>query len=295
MDRSILRLCVGVQLCLLAILIPVAAGSSLDIRWSSGLSLLCVIAVVHGIGWYLHRERDRLAPMVLTIALLSSMSALLAPAQYYAVQTGRPLIDPWLARADALLGIHVPDLARWTAAHPVVALVLWLAYGSLVLQSAVVPVMLQFWQRADRQREFLFLFHFCAIVTVASLALYPAACAFQYYGFTSTLPQDRFIAHFNGLRDGTFREIDVLALEGLISMPSFHTAVGLMTTWAMRGLPPFAWMAAINLTMVAATVLSGAHYVVDLLATAVLFAVSVGLERAFVGARPAPAADSRVG
>ena len=33
-----------------------------------------------------------------------------------------------------------------------------------------------------------------------SLALFPAECAFLFYGFESTIDQTRFIAHFEGLR-----------------------------------------------------------------------------------------------
>ena len=49
--------------------------------------------------------------------------------------------------------------------------------------------------------------------------------------------QERFIAHFNGVRDGTFTTIRFDDLEGLISMPSFHVAGGMMVTGVSR-LPP---------------------------------------------------------
>ena len=116
-------------------------------------------------------------------------------------------------------------------------------------------------------------------MTVASLALFPAACAFSYYGFESTLPQGRFLAHFNGFRTGSLSVIRFDDLEGLISMPSFHVAGGLMLTWAFRGYRVVWVFAVLNGLLMAATVLSGAHYGVDLPATALLFGASVVVHR----------------
>lgn len=274
-NPSIVRLCALVQGGVILAMIPLSAISDLSILWSSGLPSFVAIGMLYSVALYLTSQRDPIGGMVLAIAMVASMGLILSPAQYFAVRLNQPLIDPWLARADALLGIHVPDLARWTAQHPALSIVLNLAYWSLVPQCVIVPIILQFHHRRDRLWEFVFHFHFCAVITVTALALVPAACAFQYYGFTSTLPQQRFIEHFNGLRDGTFRQINFQAMEGLISMPSFHAALGLMATWVMRGSRPFAWFLGLNAVMVAATVLSGAHYAIDVVFTFALFAVSV--------------------
>ncbi len=69
-------------------------------------------------------------------------------------------------------------------------------------------------------------------------------------------------------------------IDGLISIPSFHTAGGLMVTWAFRH--HRAWLvtfAVVNVLLIAATVLSGTHYAIDVLATGVLFLGSLGLWR----------------
>lgn len=226
------------------------------------------------------------AETVFAFLLMLVLSHILAPAQYAAVALNRPLIDPFLARADAALGVHVPDLAEWVRAHPAANGVLTWAYYTLIWQFAlVVPVLglvvkdrLSLW-------EYLFHFHTCAIITVVALAIFPAQCAFQYYGFESTLDQTRFIEHFNGFRDGSLTTIHLNDLEGLISVPSFHAAGGLMVTWTVRK-----WRllliptAAVNVALIAATFLTGAHYFVDVLITVAMFAASVLLYRVW-GAR----------
>jgi hypothetical protein len=119
-------------------------------------------------------------------------------------------------------------------------------------------------------------------VTLVGVALLPAECAFTYYGFTSLLDQTRFINHFDALRGGIFAEIRYDNIEGLISFPSFHTAGGLMVTWAMRH--HRAWLVpvfALNVLLISATVLTGAHYAIDVVVTAVMFAGSVWLWRAW--------------
>ena len=60
-------------------------------------------------------------------------------------------------------------------------------------------------------------------------------------------------------------------LEGLVAFPSFHTAAGLLYIWAFWPLRLLRWPAiVVNCAMIATTPLGGAHYVIDLLAGAVV-------------------------
>lgn len=227
------------------------------------------------------------------------LTNILSPAQYLAVALHRPLIDPALAWGDSLMGVNVSLLAEWTREHPLLNLVLAASYSTLLVQLGLIISILGLWMR-DRAglREYLFHFHVCAVVTVLALAIFPAACAFQHYGFESTLDQTRFIAHFTAVRSGTMRTIRLDDLEGLISTPSFHVAGACMTTWALRRravLLPIA--VGVNSLLIASTVLSGAHHLIDVIVTGALFAISVfawrhvvdrtGLNLASPGAAPA--------
>jgi hypothetical protein len=140
-------------------------------------------------------------------------------------------------------------------------------------------------------------------VTVGALALFPAASAFQYLHFQSTLDQSRFITQFDGVRSGVFNSIRFDDLEGLVSMPSFHVAGALIVVWSLRRHGRLFWPAvSLNVLLAAATVLTGAHYAVDLFGTAAMFAASIWLWNAVARkwiARPsaavAPAATSVAG
>ena len=289
----VVRLIVLAQLVLAGVLAPLYGVSGLVVDGWSFVPPVLLTAQLFALAAFLGVQ-DRSFALVLSIALLLSGSLIASPAQYLAVRLQQPLIDPWLARMDAALGFNVGEFAAWTAARPWLASVLASAYFTLIPQLVLTPVLLVADRAYDRMWRFLLHFHVCAAGTVAALALFPAACAFQYYGFTSTLPQERFITQFNGLRDGTFTTVSYSSLEGLISVPSFHMAGALMVVWAFRGWRLFPIVLILNTALVAATVLSGAHYIIDLPLTVVLFIGAVVFERWYISTtatnpQPSPA------
>ena len=280
--RAIIGTCLT-GLALLAVLtVPFYSTFGLHVNWASMLPYVSLLATLVGLTAYLVRHpgppRERaFGDVTGAMSLIVALLILLTPAQYLAVAQQRPLIDHWLAAADALMGVHVPSLTDWTRAHPFVDQGLRIAYFSLGAQFVATPLLLGIaFKSAQRVWEFTFHFFACLLVALAALAVFPAACAFQFYGFESTIDQARFIAHFNGVREGVFNTIHFDDLEGLVSMPSFHVAGGIFVTWAFRDRVAVASaVGLLNLGLMAATVLTGAHYFIDLLASAILFAVSV--------------------
>ena len=221
------------------------------------------------------------AETFLTLALFLLLGMLVGPGQYGAAALDRPLIDGGLAAADAAIGVHVPTLAEWTRQHPLVAQTLVTAYFTLLPQFFAPFVLLGLVFRDRRALwEFSFHFHVAAFVTIACFALWPAACAFTYYGFESVIDQARFIRHFNGLRDGTMTMVTLGDIEGLVSFPSFHVAGAMAVTWAFRHRPwCLAILLALNVPLILATVLTGAHYAIDIIASGLLLAGSVWVYR----------------
>lgn len=280
------RRILAIQLSVLAVSAALYPVTGLSIAWHTALPPVSLLLLLLGVwGWYATRPADRnrgfAADTLLATFLLVLFTNVGGPAQYAGVALGLPLIDPWLASADASLGIHVPALTGWTAGHPYLTLALVAAYFTLLPQF-VLPLIVLGLAYKDREAlwEYVFHFHVCLAVTLAGVALLPAACAFSYYGFTSLIDQTRFISHFEGLRAGTLTVIRFDDIEGLISFPSFHVAGGMMVTWAFRRYRR--WLVALgilNVMLISATVLTGAHYGVDLLFTTLLFAGSVRLWR----------------
>ena len=67
-------------------------------------------------------------------------------------------------------------------------------------------------------------------------------------------------------------------LEGLITFPSFHTAIAILFAWAVWR-TPYVWFAGLvtNVLMILSTPLSGSHYVIDLAGGAVVATVAIAL------------------
>lgn len=279
----------GAQLLLFVAFAPGYAVFNLHIAWSTTLPQIGGQAILLALWLYFRRYDDHpkkgiIPEIILVTSLLILLTNIASPAQYVAVALRRPLIDPWLARADALLGVNVATLAAWTASHSVFAGILSLCYFSFLPQFLLPIFIIGLWHRnRERLWEFAFHFHVCLIVTLVSFALFPAECAFQHYGFRSTIDWTRFITQFNGVRAGTFHVIKFNDLEGLISMPSFHVAGGLVVTWAFRGYRRlFLPLTVLNFGLIAATFFSGAHYFIDVIASVLLVAASVLVYRRWV-------------
>jgi membrane-associated phospholipid phosphatase len=67
-------------------------------------------------------------------------------------------------------------------------------------------------------------------------------------------------------------------MTGVVSFPSFHTAMALAYVWAFRKTGAIGWViAALNLVMVAAVPWYGGHYLVDMIAGAATLLLSVAL------------------
>jgi hypothetical protein len=285
------------QLCLAAALAPWYSVYGLSIDWRTTWMLPPAYLALFTAWLYSRRyaehPRKFIVPdVLLALFLLLFLTNIASPAQYLAVALRRPLIDDLLVRWDAALGINVMSLAQWTRSHPTVSLSLSVCYATLMVQF-LLPLVVLGLRHRDRQGlwEYVFHFHFCLLITIAALALFPAECAYTHMGFTSTIDQARVVRQITALRAGTFHVIDFTDLEGLITMPSFHAAGGMMVTWAFRKhRAMFAALVVVNAGLIAATFMSGVHYFVDVLGSAVLFAISVAAYRALAVKR----ADERL-
>jgi membrane-associated phospholipid phosphatase len=284
--NPVARRVIALQAAILALTAPLYPLVGISIRWSTALPYVGVLSFMLGV-WLLYvltpsrRRKIMFAEALLATLLLVLFTNIVGAAQYPVLALGFPAVDRWLAASDAALGIHVPTLTAWTGSHPTFTRVLILSYFSLLPQFVLPIIALGMFYR-DRigMWEYIFHFHFCLAVALLCVALMPATVPISYYGFESLIDQTRFINHFARLRSGTFTELAVNEIEGMISFPSFHVAGGLMVTWAFRGHRRwFAALVVLNTLLIVSTVLTGVHYAIDVVGAVVLFAGSVLLWR----------------
>ena len=284
--------CLAVVALLALVTLPLYPLVGLAIQWRSAYAVAIVVGCLMAfwLFYYLSPGRSphdwRLAESAFALLVLFLLSQVLLPAQYLAAALNRPTIDPLLARWDAAFGVHLPAIVEWTRERRSLADLLVWSYRSFTWQLSLLPILLGIVLR-DRKAlwEFVFHFYFCAVVILPIFALWPAACAFTYFGFDSILNQTQFIRHFAEVRDGTLRVLAFGNMTGLVSMPSFHVAGAFMVTWALRR--HTLWLvpvAVVNLLLTVSTVATGAHYLVDVFGTMLLFGASLWLFRC-VGSR----------
>jgi membrane-associated phospholipid phosphatase len=259
------------------------ASLGLSVQWATVVIGELFLGLTFGVwlNFYLTPGGSKewfVAELMFVVSLMVFLTNVGSPMQYGDVALGLPYADPWLAAADAALGIHVPTLAAWTVAHPSINVLLRVSYFSLLPQFVLTVAVLAAFRDREGLWEFAFHVHVCVIVTVATLIVWPAVCPPEYYGFRPTIDMTHLIQQIQGFHQGAMKVVRFDELEGLVSFPSFHVAGALIVLWAARRrrwllMPLVCW----NLVLIASTFMTGVHYVIDVIASVPLFLGSVAL------------------
>lgn len=199
------------------------------------------------------------------------------------------LADASLAAADSALGFDWLALFHLYQANPAVVAVSRWIYASMLVQLPLVTILLFALGDANRGWSFVTAWWIACLLTLAIFPLAPAAGPFVLNGIA---PADipNLLREFPwttgptiaGLRDGSISDASQ-AMAGLVSFPSFHTAAGVMFAWAAW---PFRWprwpMVILNLAMIASTLVSGSHYLIDLIGGAAVAFIAIAIAKVLV-------------
>lgn len=255
----------------------------LSIDWASEIGVVVVLLALCGVWfnfyWTPGGQREWfVGEVVFLVTLVLFLSNVASPMQYGAIALGFPYCDWWLAAADAAIGINVMKLAAWTFVHPGFAAIMHVSYDTLLPQFVLAILLLAIYRERELLWEFTFHFHFCALVTVALLIVFPAVCPPAYYGFRPTIDMTHLIGQIKGLHEGTLKVVRFDELEGLVSFPSFHAAGGMIVTWAFRRRRwIFVLLACVNVLLVLSTFVTGVHYLIDVIGTVPMVLASVAI------------------
>lgn len=228
-----------------------------------------------------HRFVRDLAEYLALATLIALVGAL---ASYPDAAVSHGFIDPTLARADAALGFDWVAWYRVVAAHRWLQLSGRVAYDAIYWTPAAILAFFAWTGRQDRARALLASLAIAAAITLTLFAFLPAVGPFAYlwrgpapYMPVSGLWQPLLIPP---LREHHLHVVDVGALRGLVSIPSYHTAAGVLfiaAAWPERRLR---WpVLAVNAAMLLATPVEGTHYLVDMIAGAGVAGVALALVR----------------
>jgi membrane-associated phospholipid phosphatase len=256
---TIIALTIGIDLVWAhAIGIKIVLSSGLVIGFSLMAGINLIYATV--------RPDQRIAAFASAAAQLTAFSAAAAVLSYLTVTSRFPLIDRYLAAADAAFGLDWLGFFTWVKDHPLIEFVLGLSYGSGLLQVGALLVTLIVVGQHERLRQFVWLFVLTLLIIILLSWVMPAEGAWAYYG-VSRMTSAYYLPDFYALRAGTLSEISMARVTGIIQFPSFHAALALILIYVCRGIPYlFPVCLVLNAVMIFSTATWGGHHFSDIAA-----------------------------
>jgi len=259
-----------------------AGRVGIDVQ-SLGAPLLLLAFVV---GAYAVYRRWRPEPVIGDIcgalAVIIVSGAVAGIISLAGLRIGAPLIDGNLAAYDRALLLDTRPIVVATAASPVFANLLGLAYVSSFPIVFASVVFLGWTRYVKPLWQLAFVFAFTAVGCSAFSAFFPASGAFAYFSYPADvlggLPTGAGIYHlqkFEYYRDAVAPMISMSSLQGVVTFPSFHCCLALMTAFAYV---QHRWLFVISLAwnglVLISTIPIGGHYIVDLPAGAALWGLA---------------------
>ncbi len=204
------------------------------------------------------------------------------------MSAGMPLADQQLAAIDAGLGFDWIAYVKWVDRAPVLSVLMEACYGSLTSYvSLLFGILLVSRDGLKYCRELIALFMITAVACSTIGMFFPAVAAAQFYQpaqslFTHINPHagSYHLDHLAALRSGLPMRLDLDNLPGLVTFPSFHTAMGIIAIYCARGsrlLLPASII--VNGIMIASTPVFGAHYLVDVVGGGLVSLVAIAIYR----------------
>jgi membrane-associated phospholipid phosphatase len=255
------------------------SGFRVDPNLGVGPPLWAALALVSG--WLARRVgHAQIAAGLETTGLVYAQGFISFFVIYPLMTLPLPLIDVYAASADALLGFHWPDFAELFRFHDNLTWAMKIVYRSFSWQPALVAVALCAANRIDRAWSFVTAAVIGLCITALVGTLLPALPAISHFAvkpwplLATTRPEaPAFVIH--QLKSGV-RFIDQPMLTGVIGFPSFHATSAVLFAWALFPMKSLRWPAIfLNLVMLVATIVIGAHYLVDLFAGCAIAILSI--------------------
>jgi len=271
----------------LAVCLCIFAFTSFTIGTSAFPTMFLCLCWVAGCGLLARRYRmERTALLLEAFAIPAIIGGMGLVSIIAIAAISGPFVDSALVQIDARLGFNWLALYNFHADRPWLIRISYLVYWSFSFQTILVPFMLWLWRRDEMIWRYIAAFALALIPTILIFPFVPAEGAYNYFN----LPLDgldnaqwKFAPYIEGLRNGTIRDM-TRASAGLIAVPSFHAAAGVLFLWAAAGIPIIRWpMIALNIGMIFTALVIGAHYLTDIIAGVSVALIAIRLAPSLLG------------
>lgn len=228
-----------------------------------------------------------------SVGLFMGVGLLGAVATYPLSADTRGSVDAVLQHIDEAL--HFDWLAWYelVAAHRSLQILGTAAYQSIFVTPALILGHYALTDDRAEARRFLVTFWLAAVISLALFRYIPAfgPLATLWHGPVPYLPESGLYEAdlLPALRNHMLREVDLGALRGLVSAPSFHTVSAVLYTAAGWRIARLRWtVVALNGAMLLSIPVEGTHYLADMIAgaaVAITALAAIGMLRRTLAAR----------
>jgi hypothetical protein len=253
--------------------------------------LFGIVIIYAGFAYYNakapHRGNPTVVFMLGSIAQANLVAGVMALLTYVAAATALPLQDANLYAIDQALGLDWRGYLSFVNDHPVVSALLAKSYALIGLQIFVVPLVLAGVRQFGRLQQYILALTLTLIATTVISIIVPALGVYYHLGLTAAdhpnVTPGSYLDCLRDLplvRDGSLRHLDLFALAGLVTFPSFHAASAILYGWALwplRWVGPFTLI--VNSIMLASTPIGGGHYFIDVIAGIVITLLAIAAAR----------------
>lgn len=193
-----------------------------------------------------------------------------------------PLRDEWLNNFDLLMGFDFANSVSLTNSNEWAAKILPYFYHSSLIQMILVILLLSA-IKPERVVEFCRLYLIIICITFIIALLFPAIGPYDFLDIPKQLVSNLnqatgrlHISTVNALRANEEITITFTTITGLVTFPSFHTALALLIPYSLRDYMWLYLMAiAVNIIVLIATVPIGGHYLSDIFGGVILTILAI--------------------
>jgi hypothetical protein len=250
---------------MLATLFAIDLVGSVRIELSIGgwETTFCVVGILLALSGVYRRRSISIADMIEACALWVALSATGAVLSYLATIYARPLQDAAVSEFDHAIGFDWLALRNAVLARPWFHAALQLAYASLLPQIVLAVAYFPKVGLAARNGELVLLALSTLVLTTLISVLWPVLGPFATFGKGHELA---FLPDVLALRAAGPWHFDLAHMEGIVTMPSYHTVLAVLFTYAFRGTGLVGWgIAALNALMLLSIPPIGGHYLADVI------------------------------
>ncbi len=238
------------------------------------LSFLCILNI-----FYRKFRPDPIITPLLQLALLFFIYCpLMLIFCYLVATTNQPFMDSSFASIDSFFGIYSPSIVSWFGAHEFWHAIFSFIYNTYQFQFPALLFYFIFCGKPMLFQRFLTQFMIAAPLTIVIFGFLPAGGPYFFFGYTPSIFLMHALDHLLQLRQNIF---DITSLDGIVMLPSFHTVMALLFTYALRNERKIIFIPflILNAFMIFSCLPIGEHYFVDILAAVPVFFISVWIEQ----------------